>query len=202
MNSFNINAVTIASYNKYAQEYIDKDTNDNDRREAYWPGVENFLNVLDPGTKIFEIGSAMGRHAKIMEEMGFAVDRSDAARAFVEYLCAQGQNAQQYDVLVAAVPCKYDAIYAHAVLLHFSLVDFRKALSNIHASLNNQGIFCFSMKLGDFEGWREKGLSGKRYFKFWNVEDIEKELHSSNFGILNTFVAKDGGLAFFTVQKV
>ena len=201
MNNLNINAVTIASYNKYAQEYIDKDTNDNDRRAAYWPGVENFLNVLDPGTKIFEIGSAMGRHANIMEGMGFAVDRSDATRAFVEYLCAQGQNAQHYDVLVAAVPCKYDAIYAHAVLLHFSLVDFRKALSNIHASLNNQGIFCFSMKLGDFEGWREKGLSGKRYFKYWTVTDLKRELAQANYKILNIFTTPEADFVFITAQK-
>jgi hypothetical protein len=28
------------------------------------------------------------------------------------------------------------------------------------------------MKLGDFEGWREKGLTEKRYFKFWHVDDL------------------------------
>lgn len=201
MTRQDINQITIASYDKYIDEYIRKDTQDIDRREAYWPGVENFLKLLKPNTEIFEIGSAMGRHAIAMEEAGFRVQRSDASKSFVEYLNQHGYTAMQYDVLSTELSEQYQAIYAHAVLLHFPLLEFRKALRTVHKSLEPDGVFCFSMKLGDFEGWREKGLSGRRYFRYWNVEDLTKELKSAGFNILNTFVTADSSFVFMTAQK-
>lgn len=201
MKKYNINDITIASYDKYIDEYIQKDASDSKRRDAYWPGVEEFLVQLEPNIEIFEIGSAMGRHASTMEGLGFIVQRSDASKAFVEYLGAQGFAVKYYDVLRQALPGKYRAIYAHAVFLHFPLMEFRKALRTVHQGLEPKGYFCFSMKLGDFEGWREKGLSGKRYFKYWSVEDLTKELLSLGFTISNIFLTDDGSFVFITAQK-
>lgn len=201
MSHQDINQITIASYDKYIDEYIRKDSQDMDRREAYWPGVEHFMSVLKPNTEIFEIGSAMGRHASAMEKAGFKVQRSDGSRSFVEYLNKHGYTAKQYDVLSTDIVGKYQAIYAHAVLLHFPLLEFRMALRTIYKGLEPNGVFCFSMKLGDFEGWSEKGLSGRRYFRYWSVEDLCKELQSAEFSILNTFVTADDSFVFLTVQK-
>ena len=44
------------------------------------------------------------------------------------------------------------------------------------------------MKLGDFEGWREKGLSGKRYFKFWKLTNLQAELTGAGFTMVNSYV--------------
>jgi SAM-dependent methyltransferase len=180
---------------------MQKDARDNERRKEYWPGVEEFLELLEPSTEIFEIGSAMGRHASTMEDLGFKVQRSDASKAFVDYLNTQGFSAVYYDVLYSKLIQQYQAVYAHAVFLHFPLLEFRKALMTVYEGLRPNGLFCFSMKLGDFEGWREKGLSGKRYFKYWTVKDLTKELHSAGFSILNTFLTEDSNFVFMTVQK-
>lgn len=201
MNKIDINKTTIASYDQHIDEYIQKDVSDIDRREAYWPGVEIFLEQLEPNTQIFEIGSAMGRHASTMEDLGYRVQRSDASKAFVEYLNSQGFVVKHYDVLNSDIPDKYQAIYAHAVFLHFPLLEFRRALKTVRLGLMSKGLFCFSMKLGDFEGWREKGLSGRRYFRYWNVEDLTKELQSAGFNISNIFLTDDGSFVFMTAQK-
>ncbi len=201
MRKLDVNKITIASYDCYIEEYIKKDLSDIKRREAYWPAVDRFLLQLKPGSEIFEIGSAMGRHAKVMEENGFKVIRSDASRSFVNYLLSKGYEAQYFDVLNAELPDKYPAVYAHAVLLHFPLLEFRKALNTIRNGLNPNGLFCFSMKVGDFEGWCDKGLSGKRYFKYWNIKDLTKELKSAEFSITNKFLTEDESFVFVTAEK-
>ncbi len=91
--------VTIQSYNTNAKEYFAKVGSDTARTVAYWPGVEFFLSKLSKGEKIFEIGSGSGRDARMIEDQGYVVQRSDATEAFVQHLRAEGYEAMSYDVL-------------------------------------------------------------------------------------------------------
>lgn len=56
------------------------------------------------------------------------------------------------------------------------------------------------MKLGNFEGWREKGLSGKRYFKFWNQDDLQASLLEHGFDVLDATPSVDGEFIIMTAQ--
>ncbi len=195
------NFVTIQSYNEHAASYAERDLRDSKRAEAYWPGVEYFLDQLSPGEVIFEIGSGTGSDAQKIEAAGFHVRRSDAAEAFVNLLTQQGFRAETYDVLAGMPLDKFAAIFATAVLLHFTTEQFRQVLGNIQAGLLPGGLLCLGMKLGSFEGWRESNAKGKRYFKEWQTKDLEKELRRASFDVLHTFVASDGGFATFTVRQ-
>lgn len=196
-------STTLASYSKHIEEYKNKkDKLDTKRTNAYWPGVEYFLDQLEPNSTIFEVGSGSGYDAIRIESQGFIVERSDIVDVFINNLKTAGYRVIKFSVLDTSLQKKQTAIYANAVLLHFNLELFRKALHNIYKSLKPNGLLCIGMKLGDFEGWRNKGLSGPRYFKFWHAPALHKELKEAGFDILNSFETKDKGFEVITAKKV
>ncbi|HTE57481.1 MAG TPA: methyltransferase domain-containing protein [Verrucomicrobiae bacterium] len=194
--------ITLESYNTHIDEYVDKkELLDHDRTAAYWPGVEYFLDQLPPGQTIFEVGSGSGADARRTEAAGFRVQRSDAAESFRDLLQAQGHDVLAYNVLDQPPEKTYKAILANAVLLHCNTDQFRQAVSNLYQGLQSQGLLCLGMKVGDFEGWREKGLSGKRYFKYWQIPDLEQELQNAGFAVGHSYLVSDGGFAVITATK-
>lgn len=193
---------TIASYAEHTDEYLHKkDVVDTERTQAYWEGVEFFLSQLDAGETIFEIGSGSGYDAARIEEAGFSVMRSDASEAFISILGRSGVEAVHYDVLDGPTPERHKAIYANAVLLHFNKELFDRAVANIVDSFAPDGYLCLGMKVGDFEGWRYKGLSGRRYFKFWTQDDLRDELQQNGFTALNETLSNDGGFVVVTATR-
>ena len=193
--------ITIESYNQHVDEYLDKRSEQEDRTMAFWPGVEYFLKHLEPGEKIFEIGSGSGTDAKMIEELGFKVRRSDAAKSFLQLLTEQGYESEYYNVLDGPHAEKCSAIFANAVLLHFNEEQFGVALDNIYQSLLPDGLLCIGMKLGDFEGWREKGLAGKRYFKFWKLDELDKKLARAHLKVLNSVITPLKDFVIITATK-
>lgn len=193
-----VKKITIQSYNNHIKEYIEKVNNDDSRLVAYWPGVEFFLSKLAKNANIFEVGSGSGSDARRIEREGFIVFRSDVTEAFVKFMRASGYDAKYYDVLEGPLFEKHLAIFANAVFLYFTLEQFRCAINNVSMSLTNGGLFCIDMKLGDFEGWREKGLSGKRYFKFWKLKDLQVEITKAGFVIMNSYITPGRDFAVIT----
>lgn len=183
--------VTLESYNHNIDEYLEKVAADTSRTLAYWPGAQAFLDLLEPGQTIFELGSGSGRDANVIEQAGFRVNRSDAALGFVEHIRSEGHDVVVYNVLHAPLTQKQTAIFANAVLLHFDEAQIQDALTNIHSSLTPGGLLYLGMKLGTFEGWREKGLSGKRYFKFWQLPALERLIKTVGFQLLTSIVTPD-----------
>jgi len=193
--------ITIDSYNAHIEEYVDKDSSDDVRTLAYWPGVQHFLDQLQPGQEILEIGSGTGADARRIESRGFTVQRTDVTDAFIKYMHAKNFDATHFDILSGPHAVKHAAIFANAVFLHFTTEQFEEALRNVLGSLTDDGLFCIGMKLGDFEGWREKGLSGKRYFKFWDLQNLQMELRKAGFQILQAYVTPSEDFAVLTVRK-
>lgn len=195
-------SITIGSYNKHADEYFDKVANNSTREVAYWPGVERFLKLVPENETIFEIGSGSGRDAQRLEALGYTVQRSDITEAFVSHLRSEGYTAVTYNVLASPTNEKQSVIFANAVFLHFTDSQFITGLRNVHSSLIGHGLFCIGMKLGTFDGWREKGLGGKRYFKFWQVEALHSGIRAADFDVLDTFVTPDEDFTIMTCRRM
>lgn len=193
---------TLVSYDNHVEEYLHKkDVRDVERTQSYWPGVDFFLTKLGQGETIFEIGSGSGYDAQRIEGSGFTVIRSDASRAFIDRLREAGYQTEYYDVLDGPTPRKYAAIYANAVLLHCNEELFKQALSNIVSSLKTGGYLCIGMKLGDFEGWRNKGPGGERYFKYWSQASLRSSLEDHGFVCLNESLSSDKAFIVITAKK-
>lgn len=124
-----------------------------DFSQAHSRYLDAFLDRLPPGARVLELGCGGGRDAARMAARGFAVDPTDASAAMV----AQARHGfgvparrLRFDELGAVAA--YDAVWAHACLIHVARADFAAVLAAIHTSLRAGGWHFANFKLGDGEG--------------------------------------------------
>lgn len=115
--------------------------------------LDAFLDRLGSGAYILELGCGMGRDAARMVERGFTVDATDGVAAMVRKANERfslGARQMRFDELTAQA--EYDAVWAHACLLHVARADLAAILSAILRALKPSGWHYASFKLGIAEG--------------------------------------------------
>jgi len=146
--------------------------------------VDAGLAMLPRGTRILEIGSAHGRDADYMESRGFRVDRTDAARSFVEFMQQRGHEARVLNALTDDYGGPYSMVHADAVLLHFTALQVEGVLGKVYDALVDGGLFSFSVKIGEGSAWSEAKLKSPRYFTYWQEEPLRNLLETAHFRIV------------------
>lgn len=115
--------------------------------------LDSFLDRLHSGAQILELGCGGGRDAARMTERGFTVDATDGVAAMVRKarertgLAIRQMRFEQLDASES-----YDAVWAHACLLHVARTNLPEILNRIHRALRPGGWHYASYKLGDGEG--------------------------------------------------
>jgi len=115
--------------------------------------LDGFLDRLEPGAHVLELGCGGGRDAARMVERGFAVDATDGVGAMVRKANERfkiGARQMRFDELMAEAA--YDAVWAHACLLHVARADLPGVLAAILRALKPGGWHYASYKLGTGEG--------------------------------------------------
>ena len=115
--------------------------------------LDAFLDRLSPGARVLELGCGTGRDAARIAERGFDIDATDGIPAMVVKANERhdiGARVMQFGELSATNA--YDAVWAHACLLHCPRAQLPGVLSRIHAALRPGGLHYASYKLGDGEG--------------------------------------------------
>jgi len=180
------NQKTLRSYDAHVAEYISGTPQETTGDQKIW--IDGLLAQMPVNAKLLELGSGFGRDAKYIQEKGFDITLSDAPIEFVNYLQDHGFAAKQLNILQDQIPGKYDLIFASAVLLHFPPADFDQALRNIKQGLKPDGLFAFSLKRGEGEEWTDSKLGAPRYFKYWQIDEVEKILRSVGLKLLRSGV--------------
>ena len=173
------NRRTLAAYQGHAQAYIDGTPHNVEGFVKVW--IDKVLARLPKESVILELGSAFGRDADYIERAGYKVERTDAAGSFVDLLKRQGHEARLLNVLTDDPGGPYGLVFANAVLLHFTIDEFRMVLKKIYAGLAPGGIFAFSVKRGKGSEWSEAKLGAPRFFQYWEKTDLEQALSASGF---------------------
>ena len=115
--------------------------------------LDAFLDRLEAGARVLEIGCGTGRDSARIIERGFALDATDGVPAMV------AKANERYDINARLMrfdelDCdgEYDAIWAHACLLHCPRAELPAVLDRMHRALKSNGWHYASYKLGDGEG--------------------------------------------------
>lgn len=148
--------------------------------------VEAFVAMLGAGARVLEIGSGGGRDARLMEELGLRVRRTDITPGFVSLLRQQGSEADLLDPLVddpASPEGPYDGVWANASLLHVRRADLPPVLARLAAVTRPGGVLRISLKEGDGEGWSTHGsISNPRHFTYWRADALLAVVHDAGWG--------------------
>lgn len=131
--------------------------------------LDAFLDLLAPGARILELGCGGGRDAAAMLARGFDVDPTDGTAelaAKAEARIGRPVRVLRFEALDAVAA--YDAIWAHASLLHVPRPALPGVLAAIHRALRPGGFHFANYKSGGVEGRDRFG----RYFNRPSREEL------------------------------
>jgi SAM-dependent methyltransferase len=132
-------------------------------------GLESFLGMLRPGSRILELGCGGGRDAEAMISAGFDVEPTDGTPEIARQ--AEARLGRQVRVMrfgeLGAVAA-YDAVWANASLLHVPRESLPEILGRVFRSLKPGGLHFASYKGGGREGRDTHG----RYFNFLSRDEL------------------------------
>ena len=127
-----------------------------------------FLDRLKSGSCILELGCGGGRDAEAMIRRGFIVDATDGTpemARLAEQRIGQPVRVLRFDQLDE--DGKYDAVWAHASLLHVPLTKLPRILGLVHRALRPGGFHMASFKTA--------GIDGRdRFGRYFNQPDLPK----------------------------
>lgn len=147
--------------------------------------LDGFLDRLNEGARVLELGCGAGRDAARIAQRGFHLDATDGVPAMVAKANerhAIGARLMRFDELAAEA--QYDAVWAHATLLHCPRAELPGILTRIYAALRPGGWHYASYKLGEEEG---RDLLG-RLHNFPNADWVRDAYTGAGFLIENTDV--------------
>lgn len=175
----NSNRLTIAAYQDNWEKYV-ADTPKEIEPVKDW--LKLAVDGLDPSAKIFEFGGGTGRDALYLQSLGYSLESSDAAPAFVELMRQQGINALEFDVLVDELPAGCQLIFADGVMHHFQPAEMRLVVAKVAAALGLGGRFAFTTKEGEGQEWYSEKLGQPRYACYWREPELRSLLAEFGFG--------------------
>jgi SAM-dependent methyltransferase len=183
------NARTIQSYDRHVREYVAAGPH------SVSGAVKEFLDRAVDGlpldARILEFGSASGRDASYLQELGYRVDCTDATPAFVDLLLSQGLVARPLNAITDELPREEDLVLANAVLLHFTRDEAATVIAKVRDSLRPGGRFAFSLKQGEGENWSLEKLGAPRFFCYWTQERIREVLVTAGFREATVWTSSD-----------
>ena len=143
--------------------------------------LDGFLDRLLPDAHILELGCGTGRDAARMLERSFTVDATDAAPAMAVKAKERHKvsaRVMRFNELTAHA--EYQAVWAHACLMHANSADIPAIIRRIETALKPGGLHYASFKTGAFEGRDDRG----RWTHEVQPEWIEQRYYDAGFELL------------------
>ena len=133
---------------------------------------ERFVELLEPGARVLDLGCGSGRDAKRFAEAGFAVDAVDGSpelcRIAAEFT-GLPVRCMRFEELSAVA--EYDGIWACSSILHVPSAQLPALLTSMAVALRDDGVIYTSFKYGEGEGMRHG-----RYFSDFTEDSFTQLL--------------------------
>ncbi|MHA7818661.1 MAG: class I SAM-dependent methyltransferase [Erythrobacter sp.] len=171
-----LDPATLAFYTERAPHYTLSFVHAHSRQ------LDPFLDRLEPGARVLELGCGGGQDSARIRKRGFEVDATDGVPAMVAKANERfGLDARVMRFDELHVREVYDAVWAHACLLHCPRAELPQVLAAILRALKPGGLHFASYKLGDGEG---RDLLG-RLHNFPSTEWLIDLYRRTGFAILD-----------------
>lgn len=194
------NEETLEVYQETVDLYLRSTPTEVDKHLESW--LTGMVTGLPADAHIFEIGSGGGRDALYLQSLGYTVQCSDAIPGFVEALQKVGLNAVLFNALTDEYPAGlFDLVFADAVLLHFTVKEFRYVIRKVYGTLNKDGRFAFTMKVGEGNEWSNAKLNAPRFFQYWRSGSLKTILDEAGFQVDELDESSPGWLHVVTSKK-
>ena len=178
---------TVEAYDASAAAYRDGTA---DVSEVDHAAIAAFVAAVGPGGRVLEVGSAAGRDARLLEDAGVSVRRTDVTPGFVALMRADGFVADVVDPLTddLADPDRpgtpYDGVWASASLLHVDRHDLPEVLRRLAESTRPGGHLRMWLKEGDGSAWSRHGhVAGPRRFTYWRAGPLREVLDAAGWQV-------------------
>lgn len=163
---------SIEYYNQYAAKYYE-DTVGQDMSEL--TGL--FLEYLEDGATILDLGCGSGRDSLTFYELGYDVTPLDAS----EEMCKLAEIHTGLEVLQMTYEDMefedvFDGIWASASLIHVPKEEMKELLPKLADALKEEGILYLSVRKGEVEGF-----SGQRFFCDYMPKELERLLEKDGY---------------------
>jgi ubiquinone/menaquinone biosynthesis C-methylase UbiE len=183
---------TIEAYRKMGKEYVDN-INALIPKQVYF-----FMEHLNPGGKILDVGCAGGRESKVLTEKGFNVVGIDLVDEFLDEAKKNAPKAEfiKMDLLNIDFPKEsFDGIWASAVLLHIKKEDIPNILKKFYEILKPEGKLFVAVKFGEGYTYTTDKLSKEnRLMVLYTQEEMDRLVQEAGFNFLsNELVPDDAG---------
>lgn len=171
-----------STYNKIAEDWFRDHHND-----TWWQeGTEKFLNKLNPGASILDVGCGAGVKSRYIANKGFKVTGIDFSEKMIE-IAKRESPSISFDVVDIYEIDKYqktfDGVFAQAVLLHIPKEKIRDVLAKLKDRINPDGFLYIAVKGMRDDGIEEAvkkeqdyGYEYERFFSFFNLSELENYL--------------------------
>ena len=173
-------AATLAYYERAAPHYTASTAAD---RHSL---LDPFLDRLNAGAGILELGCGTGLDSAHIIKRGFALDATDGAAAMVRKARERfGIVARQmrFDELDAVE--EYDAVWAHACLHHLLRADLPPVLARIFRALHTGGLHFANYKLGDADHPEEQRDVTGRWASLPSAEWVDEVYGEAGFSVVD-----------------
>lgn len=196
------NNETIENTNKSIKEYV-KTRND---PSIILNHLNRFVNNVEEGFYVLDIGSGHGRDIKYFEEHGLkpiGIDMSDEMIAFAKQQCKS--PIFKLDMRdIDKVPWKFDCAWSCGALYHLTKEDIKITLQNLYSVLKPNSLFFLSIKKGEDEQkiWKED-LKVYKFYSLFSEEEIKETLEGVGFSIEDVSIEnkKDVWINIFCRKK-
>lgn len=174
---------TLSYYNENAAEFFEGTVN-----VEFSLTQNKFLEYLDSGATILDLGCGSGRDTKYFLERNYNVEAIDGSAE----LCRLASDFAGIEVKNLVFDefeeeDRYDGIWACSSILHISLDELKYIFIKIAHALRDKGIFYTSFKFGQFEGIRNG-----RYFTDMTEDRMNQLLDETNvFQNVEHWITKD-----------
>ncbi|MFW6040842.1 MAG: class I SAM-dependent DNA methyltransferase [Thermoplasmatota archaeon] len=175
---------TIKSYDEIAEEYCNKTSKKGDR-EFQKKMLDRTLNMLPPKPRIIDIGCGDGRDTHYLFEKGADVVGIDLSRNMVRLARRKYPNCTilHMDMRETIFPENtFHGAWASASIINLPKSYLSKVESEVYRIIEPGGIFAFSFKIGEDEGFESNVIEEyPRYFSYYTIDELKDKFNLFDF---------------------